>query len=83
MVNPMSEAPLRMSNNDESKLLLNMKKLFQNEHNGAKYVSEKYVTKLLIPRKLINVQRSLFFKGKSLFIICLWQLFSEEDIGFI
>ena len=33
-----------------------------NEHNNAKYVSEKYVTKLLIPRKLINVQRSLFIK---------------------
>ena len=57
--------------------------IIPNEHRDAKYVSEKYVTKLLIPRKLINVQRSLFIKGKSLFIIYFWQLFSEEEIVFV
>ena len=61
MVNPMLEAPLRMSNNDESEIAQD-EEIIPNEHRDAKYVSEKYVTKLLIPRKLINVQRSLFIK---------------------
>ena len=71
-----------MSNNDESKLL-KMKKILQMNITMPNMYPKNNVTKLLIPWKLINVQRSLFIKGKSLFIIYFWQLFSEEEIVFV